>query len=117
MFKPKTDEEFITRRKTCLKFWRYTGPLMLMIIAALMVFLYFYVPWLVNPVITIDRVMTRSFDLITLETMAVMLPFLFNMMFVLLFVIVALTYVVMKNDKRYQKIIENMRKSEWAVKN
>jgi flagellar biogenesis protein FliO len=44
--------------------------------------------------------------------MAVMLPFLFNMIFVLLFVIVALTYVVMKNDKRYQKIIEYMRKTE-----
>jgi len=80
---------------------------MLAMIIVLMLYLYMYVPWLVNPVVTIERVMSQSFDLTTLETMAVMLPFLFNMIFVLLFAVVALTYVVMKNDRRYQSAIEN----------
>jgi len=107
MFKPKTDEAFLARRQTCLKFWRFTGPIMIVLIIALMFYLYLNVPWLVNPSVTITRVTERSFDLSTLEVIALIMPFLFNMVFVLLFAVVALTYVVMQNDKRYQKIIKN----------
>lgn len=106
MFKPKTDEEFLLRRQTCLKFWRFTGPLMIVLIIALIIYLYFNTPWLVNPYEVVTRITESSFDLSTLEIIAVMMPFLFNMVFILLFAVVALTYVVMQNDKRYQKIIK-----------
>jgi len=107
MFKPKTDKAFLSRRQTCLKFWRFTGPIMIVLIITLMLYLYINVPWLVNPFEAIARVTERSFDLSTLEVIALMMPFLFNMVFILLFAVVALTYVVMQNDKRYQKIIKN----------
>lgn len=89
-----------------IKLWPWVGGSLLAGIFGLIVYFYFRVPLLINPREVIARMGTGTLARSSLETMAVMLPVVFGLVFFLLVVMIVLIFVALANEKKYLRLIE-----------
>ncbi len=96
---------YLERRRSLLKAWRYAGPLLVLGILGLVLFVYANSPLLIDPFEVISRLESGSMERSSLETMATLLPIMLITVFFLLFVLVAILYAAFSNERRYLEIL------------
>ncbi len=102
-------QEFLEKRRKLVRTWPTIGFLLLMGILATLVWLWFQQPLLINPLEVVNRLEAGSMQNSTLVMMAVMLPLVFLICFVLLVIVVLFAYVTFANEKKHLTIIAVLR--------
>ena len=99
-------QRFLDRRRQLLRTWRIVGPLTLVILIGLCVWLFLAFPLMFNPFEVVARLEGGSLESGTLQLMALFLPLTTLMLFVLLVVALLLVFAAMANDRKYLAIID-----------
>ena len=100
--------QFIQKRKRLIEAWQWVGPLCLLSIFILSIWLYQTTPLLINPWEIISRLENDTIESSALSLMALMLPIIVLACFGLLIAIIIFVYAVMSNEKKYQQIINQL---------
>jgi len=103
-------EGFLNRRKKMLKWWDYLGPVLFLIVIGYVVFVYFKAPLLINPFEVLSRIQAGTIKGSTLEFMAAILPVVIIAICFVMIALVAIMYAASINEKKYLKIINDLRK-------
>jgi len=95
------DHRFLQRRRPLLRAWKVVGPGCVLLVVLLGAFLLVRSPILINPAVVSSGIEHGTIADSTLSLMAVMLPFLFLSVLILLGAIVAVMYGALANERRY----------------
>lgn len=104
--------DYLEKRKRLLKSWRYVGPVLLLGILGLVIWLYVNSPLLINPYEVISRIQSGTIEHSTFQMMAVLLPIIMILVIFLLFVVVAIMYTSFSNEKKYIGIVSELNNSK-----
>lgn len=99
--------KFLEKRKRLLKFWPWAGSSLLLLIIGLAIYFYIRIPLIINPWEVISRLESGTLAKSSLETMAVLLPIVFGLVFFLLVVIGVLIFMALANEKKYHRILQD----------
>jgi len=102
------DAEFIARRRQLIGNWRYVGGVLVLLIGALGVYLWFRAPLLANPFFVIARIEAATIAETTLLLSAVMLPLVTLALIGMLGVCVLIIYRALAHERRLIVIIERV---------
>ncbi|MCB1615813.1 MAG: hypothetical protein KDI30_07345 [Pseudomonadales bacterium] len=100
---------FLAKREKLTRQWKWAGSVLLGWSVLLYGYLFFFSPLLANPFYVIERIKEGDMERSTLELMAVLLPVVTGTLFLVLLVFILLSFVIFKNEKKYQEIIAAMR--------
>jgi hypothetical protein len=100
-----SDLVFVTRRSALVRRWPVAAWAMLAGIVAVLVFLFYRSPLLVNPWEVASRIKADTVAVPTLTLMAALLPVVFLSCFVLLVALVLFQFAAMANERRLLRII------------
>lgn len=103
---------FLGRRRKLISAWRYAGPLTLLLIFGLAIFLGLRSPMMVNPFAIIERLEAGTLAQSTLEMMAMFVPLLVITICFILIVLIQLMYVAFSNEKKYLQIIDLLKNAD-----
>ncbi len=107
---------YLDKRRKLLKVWRYVGPLMLLGMIGLVIYLNVSTPLLINPYEVMSRLELGSIEQSSLETMAVLLPMMLIMVCFLLVVLIAMMYAVFSNERKYLEIVKKIKSDNEGTK-
>jgi amino acid transporter len=99
---------YIRKRKEQLKFWSVIGFLVLVVIIFVAVWMFFNSPLLIIPFEAITKVEQGILQQPTLEMMALFMPILVIMLFVVMFAFVFIMFKAHSNEKKYLSIIDEL---------
>lgn len=99
------DKAFLNRRTRYVRSWRYVGPGLVFLIAALAAWLFVRHPLLANPAHVIAELQRGGIDQQTIELMAVLLPFVTGLLVFLCLAGVLLCFASFSTERRYLEII------------
>ncbi len=102
----RTQQEFLEKRRKLVRSWPSMGLILLIGMVVTLLWLWIQQPLLINPYEVVDRLESGSIDSATIALMAVMLPLLFLICFVLLMIVVLFAYAAFANEKKHLKIID-----------
>lgn len=102
----QTQREFLEKRRKLVRSWPFIGLILLIAMVATLLWLWVQQPLLINPYEVVGRLESGSIENSTIALMAVMLPLLFLICFVLLMIVVLFAYAAFANEKKHLKIIE-----------
>ncbi len=102
----QTQQEFLEKRRKLVRSWPSIGLILLIGMVATLLWLWIQQPLLINPYEVVDRLESGSIENSTIALMAVMLPLLFLICFVLLMIVVLFAYAAFANEKKHLKIID-----------
>ena len=108
MIHSRRHQAFLEKRRRLLKTWRWIGPLCLLLIFVLLLWLYLHSPLLVNPFEIVSRIENETLESSILSLMALMLPIIVLACFGLLIAIIVFMYAVFSNEKKYMEIINEL---------
>lgn len=95
-----------------MKAWRYVGPLLVLGILGLAIFVYANSPLLIDPFEVISRLESGSMEQPSLEMMAAFMPIMLITVLFLLLVLVAIMYAAFSNERRYLEILDEASNSD-----
>ncbi|GMU93159.1 MAG: hypothetical protein AMXMBFR4_22170 [Candidatus Hydrogenedentota bacterium] len=99
------ERTFLERRRRFARSWRYVGVSLLLLVAGMGCWLYFYHPLLANPVFVARELRRGGIEQKTLELMAAILPIAIIVIVVLCGVFVLLAFAAFSNEVKYLAII------------
>lgn len=103
-----TDSRFITRRSFLVKYWPIAGSLLLLVLIGFGVWLWFDVPWLINPREVMQALEAGELPDSTLALMALMLPVVMLACIVFSVLFVLLAWRGFENERRLLEIIDRL---------
>jgi len=109
------DLVFLQRRERMARSWRTAGALALLLLAALLAWLFIKSPVLVNPVFVAGRLEAGTIERGTVEIMAAMLPMAILGCFVTTTVMVGFGFTVFSIERRYLGIIRELRQAQVSL--
>ncbi len=92
--------------------WKMAAGLMLSGLGALLVWMFFYSPYLVNPVAVAKGLEEGTIDVSTLNLTALIVPVVILLLFVVIAIVFLIGYSVIANEKKYLSIIARELKSQ-----
>jgi uncharacterized BrkB/YihY/UPF0761 family membrane protein len=99
---------FLRKRKELAKVWNIVGVLALLFIAGIMIWITLKSPLLIIPFQAITKVEQGILQQSTLEMMALFLPIIMLMFFIVMMTIVFIMFKVFANEKKYLNIIDEL---------
>jgi hypothetical protein len=102
----QNDEDFLRHRRKLVARWKLAGPLMLLVLLALLGWLYVWSPNLVNPYAVADKISNGEIERSSLELMALILPVAMLTIIGITAVVIGFGFAVISNERRYLKIID-----------
>ncbi len=102
----QTQQEFLEKRRKLVRSWPAIGLMLLIGMVATLLWLWLQQPMLINPFEVVDRLESGSIENSTVTLMAVMLPLVFLVCFVLLMIVVIFAYAAFANEKKHLAIID-----------
>jgi len=108
----KSELSFVEERGKLVRYWKTVGPLMCTVFLALVVWLYFRAPLFINPFRVFSRLEEGTLEPSTLILMAGLLPVVVITTLLILAALIFFAFCVIRREKRYLKIIENLQKQE-----
>ena len=108
MIHSRRHQAFLEKRRRLLQAWQWVGPLCLLLIIGLWLWLYLHSPLLVNPFEIASRLENETLDSSILPVMALMLPIIILACLGLLIAIIVFMYAVFSNEKKYMEIINEL---------
>ena len=103
------DSRFIEKRRKLVGLWNLVGCLTFAALAAFIAWMFWAQPRLINPLHVVGELEGGRISHTTLELMAVMLPIVVVALFLVTAVLIAFTFAVIGNERRYLKIIDRLR--------
>lgn len=100
------EQRFLDRRRQLLRAWSIAGPLLLVTLIGLCVWLFLAVPLMFNPFEVAARLESGALETVTLQIMALFLPLAMLMLCVLLVIVLLLLFAALANDRKYLALIE-----------
>jgi len=100
-------EAYLKKRRGLLRAWRYAGPLLLLMVGVLAVYVFIRTPMMINPFAVIAALEAGTLAPDMLRLMAVFVPMLFVTVCFLLVVLVLLMYVAFANERKYLEILDS----------
>ena len=97
----ETQREFLRGRRMFIAAWRSIGPLMIGGLLIFIVMILLTAPMFLNPMAVIARLRAETLDLVTLQTMAMMLPVVVMLLCLTLFLLIVQTYRGCKREQQY----------------
>lgn len=89
-----------------IRLWPWVGGSLLAGIIGLAAYFYFRIPLIINPWEVVSRLEAGTLPRSTLETMAVLLPIVFCLVFFLMAVLIFMIFLALHNEKKYLKLLE-----------
>lgn len=102
------ERRFIDRRRNVVRYWRFAGPLLVVMVVGFAAWLYLRTPLLIDPFEMLARLEAGEIPESTLVIMAALVPVLFLGLLVLLAGLVVIMYAAISGEKRYLAIIETL---------
>ena len=100
------EQRFLQRRRQLLRAWSIAGPLLLVVLIVLCVWLFLAFPLMFNPFEVVTRLEAGSLQPATLQLMALFLPLAMLMLLFIVLVILLLVFSALANDRKYLAIID-----------
>jgi len=100
------EQQFLAKRTSFVKTWRYVGALLLVMVIGLGMWLFWSKPLLANPFVVLSRLNSGSVPASTMVLMAGLLPVVVLMCIVLAITIVLFAFAAFSNEKKYLAIIK-----------
>lgn len=101
-------DAFLEKRRKLIAAWRVAGPLLLMLLTTLFVWLYLKTPLLINPFEVARRLEAGTLDEPTLAIMAMLLPVMISLCFLVMVVVILFVYAAISNEKKYRQTIDRL---------
>jgi hypothetical protein len=101
-----TDRKFIAKRSRLVRRWPWAGALLLVLLAALGLWLWFEVPFMVNPWAVSAGLEAGSLPESTRVLMAAILPVVVLLLLAFAVAVVLLTFVAFANERRLLRLLE-----------
>jgi ABC-type transport system involved in multi-copper enzyme maturation permease subunit len=105
-------DAFLEKRRKLIVAWRVAGPLLLLLLAALFVWLYLKIPLLINPFEVAGRLESGTLDEPTLAMMSMLLPVMISLSLLLIVVLILFVYAAISNEKKYLRLIDRLSGSD-----
>jgi len=105
----KTEQVFIKQRQKRINKWSIIFIPLIAIIVLNVLWLFMKVPNFINPSVIVNEITAQVVKQSRLETMAVFLPIVVILFYILLFVIVGILFLSMRLEKKYLKIINKLK--------
>ncbi len=105
------DIEFIARRAKYTRRWNVVALLSLILLSAMAGNLWITVPHMINPLHVKAMIAEHSLTCNLAATMAAVLPYMVLFIFFLMVILIIYATVMIRNEKRFLKIIEKMKNS------
>ena len=111
MAEPITDKdvEFLEKRRKLVRWWNVVGSLTFVGLVAFVTWMFWSQPRLVNPLHVVGELQAGAIPQEALEIMAAMLPMVVLVIFIVLGVTIGFTFAMIGNERRYQKIIDELK--------
>lgn len=105
-----TSEEraFLQRRRVFVKHWKIAAILSVFILFAMAVNLFLNTRHMIDPLHVTQLIEARELASGTIIMMAAMLPYVILFLFFVMLVLIVYATVVIRNEKRYLQIIDNL---------
>jgi hypothetical protein len=100
------EQAFLHQRRRLLSSWRYVGPLLLIVIVALSVWLVVATPWLANPLYVVTQLQSGKLPQTTIALMAGMLPIAVLAVLLLCTVNVLFAYSAFASERKYLLLLD-----------
>ncbi len=102
----KDDLAFLTRRAKLIAWWPVAGIAALVVILGVFVSLFFFEPYLANPMVIFSRLDADLIPATSIFLMAAFVPILFCILFALIIVMLLFTAQSFFTEKRYMSLID-----------
>jgi hypothetical protein len=102
------DQKFVRKRERLISYWPVAGLSLLAVIAAYGVWLWFKVPYFINPWLVLEGVKAETLPESTTGLIVVMMPLIMLTLVGFMFVLVVLLFVVFYNERRLIRIIRDL---------
>lgn len=100
--------EFLARRRPLVRSWPIAGGILLVLMIALMVWLFWKNPLLINPFSVLSRIEADALDPVMMTLMAGILPMLMLVCFGLAIALIVFMFTAFANERKYLKIIREI---------
>jgi hypothetical protein len=102
------DEKFIRRRRKLVRYWRFVGPLLWIMILGFAAWTYVRSRLLIDPFAMLARLEAGDLPESTLVIMAALTPVFFTGLLVLFTALILVMYGAISGEKRYLAIIDGL---------
>ncbi|NLS96875.1 MAG: hypothetical protein GXX96_32465 [Planctomycetaceae bacterium] len=109
------DLAFVEKRRRLVRWWNLVGSATLAGLAAFVAWMFWAHPRLINPLHVVGEIEAGRIAQSTLELMAVMLPMVVLVIFLVLGVMLGFAFAMIGNERRYLMIIDRLRHDVIAV--
>lgn len=109
------DRFFLAKRKRMTRSWPLMGSLLLVVLVALVAWLFYQAPTFVNPFAVMSRLESNAIEQSTLGIMAGMLPVVVLLCFLVLFMLVLFAFAAFSNERKLIRIIDSLEKEQDPV--
>jgi hypothetical protein len=108
-----TDKEraFLARRARLMRSWPVVGGLLLVLVIALGVWLFFFRPLLANPLVVMSALESNTIEPSSLTVMAGLLPVTVLVCLGLALAVVLFSFAAFNNEKKYLALIRQLEAS------
>lgn len=111
----KRDTEFIRKRKNLISQWVPVAVIMLIVLAAMIVFMFIKVPYLVNPLHVAEALKTNSLNESLMTISVLSLPIVVLFIFFIVAIVVLYGFAIISREKRYIAIIESLENEDKSA--
>ena len=101
-------DTFIDKRKKLISAWSIAGPLALLGLAVLFVWLYLQTPLLINPFEVAVQLESGAIDQPTLAMMSLLLPVTISLGFLVMVAMILFIYAMISREKKYLQLIDRL---------
>ena len=103
------DLNFLKKRSFFVRWWNVVGSVMLAVLVGMALWFFVTVPNFINPLHVIEQLKAGTIQQSSLVVMAAMLPIMVLGLFLVLCTVVGFGFAVFANERRYLRIIEQIR--------
>jgi len=102
----EAQEKFMTRRRRFVRTWPFVGLVLLAALAGVFIYVFVRTPLLANPFYVNDALLDRTLADGQARAMAVFVPILFWMVFLLGVMLILLAFASFANERKWAQIVE-----------
>ena len=102
----KADLAFLSRRAKLVRWWPMAGIAALVIVLGVFASLFFFEPFLANPMVILARLNNDEIPVATLTLMASFVPILFCILLAVILIMFVFVIASRSTEKRYLALIE-----------
>ncbi len=103
------DIRFLEKRRKLVGWWNVVGSVMFTVLAAFIAWMFWSQPRLINPLHVVGELEGGGISQTMLELMAVMLPIAVLALLLVMAVMIAFTFAMIGNERRYLRVIDRLR--------